>query len=284
MSATSEKRLYFLANPEKPAAATALETLRLFAETRCKVVGFRLGLDGRTVLDAAPDRIVVIGGDGTLIGVARSLDMDQVPLIGVNVGKLGFLTEYSVAEFKDCFDRAVADDALVRPRTILEVNLRRSGGVINRYVAINDCVVQAGPPFRIISLGVSINDEQLTDVDGDGVIVGTPIGSTAHSLSAGGPIMQPGVEAIILTPMNPHSLTHKPLVVEREAVIKIDALQVNPGTTLIIDGQVSCPMLQGDQVVIKRFATDLLVVRNPLHSTWHKLTSKLHWGRAPDLD
>lgn len=277
-----DQRVYFIANPDKPAAKSALKELRSFAESRCNVVGFTVGHDGDTARSAKPDRIVVIGGDGTLIGVARSLGADQIPLIGVNVGKLGFLTEYSLDELKSTFDRAIADDALLDLRMILQVRVTRKEASIANFVAINDCVIQAGPPFRIIELGVAVDGERVTNFGGDGLIVSTPAGSTGHSLSAGGPIMQPGVQAIILTPLSPHSLTHKPIVIECEAVIDIEALELNSGSTMIVDGQVSHPLEPGDHVVVQRLETECRIVRNPGHSAWHKLITKMHWGRQPD--
>ena len=285
MSNTAKSpRVFLLANPDKPEAVRALEQIRGLAEGACTVIGAECMIDGRPAIEGGADRIVVFGGDGTLIGVARSLGQHQIPLVGVNVGKLGFLVEFSIDELKTEFARILCDDSLIKRRTMLQVEVYRDGRPVESMAAVNDCVVQAGPPFRIIELGVSINDEHLTDVGGDGLIVCTPSGSTAHNLSAGGPIMQPGVEAIILTPLNPHSLTHKPLVIEREAEIKITALCVNEGTTAIIDGQVSCSLAEGDRVVVKRFASDLLVVRNPKHTLWNKLVGKFHWGRPPNYD
>ncbi len=277
-------RVFFLANPEKPAALRALAELKSFAVDQCVVAGELAGLNAGAAVAAAADRIVVLGGDGTLIGVARSLEGRPIPLIGVNVGKLGFLTEFSVAELKTCFDVALGDEALVQRRAMLSVRIERNGSPPIEHLAINDCVIHAGPPFRIIELEVWVRGERLTDVAGDGLIVCTPSGSTAHNLSAGGPIMQPGVDAIIMTPMNPHSLTHRPLVIECDAVVEIRALALNPGSTVIIDGQVSCSLAEGDRVVLRRAETDVLIVRNPLHATWHKLVTKLHWGRSPNLD
>ena len=282
--APRQRRVYLLGNPDKADAQAAISELRSFAAARCRLVGADLGLDGRKALSAGAERIVVLGGDGTLIGVARSLGSDQVPLIGVNVGKLGFLAEFSIAELKQLFDRAVSDQTLISRRTVLQVTIRHDGTVDSAGLAINDCVIQAGPPFRLIRLGVSINGRHLYDVGCDGLIVCTPTGSTAHNLSAGGPIMQPGVDAMILTPLSPHSLTHKPLVIERESVIDIYADQVNEGTTAIIDGQVSCPLKPGDQVTLRRSETELMVVRNPLYPNWHKLVTRLHWGRAPGYE
>jgi len=277
-------RVFFLANPDKPEAVRALERMRELAKGVCTVIGAECRIDGGPAVEAGADRIVVFGGDGTLIGVARSLGANQIPLIGVNVGKLGFLVEFSIDELQTEFAHILSDESLVKRRTMLQVDVHRNGNATQRVPAVNDCVVQAGPPFRIIDLGVAINGEHLTDVGGDGLIICTPSGSTAHNLSAGGPIMQPGLEAIILTPLNPHSLTHKPLVIEREAQIEITALTVNEGTTAIIDGQVSCSLAKGDRVVIRRFDSDLLVVRNPKHTLWDKLVGKFHWGRAPNYD
>lgn len=285
MSASSKsRRVYLLGNPDKAEAALAIEKLRAFASKRCAVVGTELGVDGRQAVRAGAEVIIVLGGDGTLIGVARSLGAAQVPLIGVNVGKLGFLAEFSPDELEKNFDRAVSDSSLIHRRTALDVSVRHNGELLDAGLAVNDCVIQAGPPFRLIYLGVSINGQPLTEVSGDGLIVCTPTGSTGHNLSAGGPIVQPGVDAIIMTPLAPHSLTHKPLVIERDAVIDIDAREVNEGTTAIIDGQVSHSLQPGDRVTLRRFETELMVVRNPLYPNWHKLVNKLHWGRLPNYE
>ena len=235
-------------------------------------------------MKAGVDRLIVFGGDGTLIGVARSLGAKQLPLVGVNIGKLGFLAEFSPDELKESFERIIRDDTLVTRRIALHVTVRHSEGVRDTSLAINDCVIHAGPPYRIIRLGVSINGEHLTTVGGDGLIVCTPSGSTAHNLSAGGPIVQPRVPAIVLSPMNPHSLTHKPLVVESDSTIEIHASEVNEGSTAIIDGQVTFPLQPGDRITVRRFESDYLLVRNPLYTRWHKLVTKLHWGRSPSYD
>jgi len=280
--AAATRRVFLLANLQKPDAAAALEDLRAFAETRCAVVGTGTSLDGTEAVAAGAERVVILGGDGTLIGVARSLETNQIPLIGVNVGKLGFLAEFSVEELKRVFDRAIGDDSIISRRTMLQISVRHNGGVRDQSLAINDCVIQAGPPFRAIRIDVSINGEHLSSIGGDGLIVCTPSGSTAHNLAAGGPIMQPGVDAIILTPLCAHSLTHRPLVIERESVIEIVAAEVNQGTTAIIDGQVSCPLQTGDRLTVRRFDHDFLLVHNPLYAKWHNLVTKLHWGRPPN--
>jgi len=284
MAAPNRPRVFFVGNPDKPNATSVLDDLRLFARDRCEIVGADLRPDARGAIAAGADRVIVLGGDGTLIGVARSLGALQIPLIGVNLGKLGFLAEFSVDEIKAGFDSLLSDPSLIARGAILDARVRQNDGPVEQGLAVNDCVIHAGPPFRMITLGVFINGEHLTNVRGDGLIVCTPNGSTAHNLSAGGPIVQPAVDAIVLTPLNPHSLTHRPLVIEQTSVIEIHAIAVNPGTTAILDGQVSFPVRPDDRVQVRRFSADVLIVRNPRYPRWHKLTNKLHWGRAPNFD
>lgn len=269
---------YFLVNPDKPEAVAALPALEQFAAARCRVAGHHLGLKGHKAADSGATRIIVLGGDGTLIGAARSLHDRQTPIVGVNMGKLGFLAEYTADELCGEFARSMTDDSLISRRAMLEVSICQNGGMSTTGLAVNDCVIQAGPPFRAIGLGLKVDGAPLTRVMGDGLIVCTPSGSTAHNLSAGGPIVQSGVDALVVTPLCAHSLTHRPLVLERESVIEIEACEVNEGTTAIIDGQVSFLLQEGDTVTIRRFAHDFQLVRNPRYTKWHKLVTKLHWG------
>jgi NAD+ kinase len=274
-------RVFILGNPDKGDVEVSLDELATFAESRCELVGAELGADGKRALSAGAERLIVLGGDGTLIGISRSLGNQQIPLIGVNAGKLGFLAEFSLPELKQSFTTCLAEQDLVSRRIVLQADVSNGSDRCFSGIAINDCVIQAGPPFRMITLGASIGDDHLTDVRGDGLIVCTPCGSTAHNLSAGGPILQPDVEAMVVTPLNPHSLTHKPLVIESDAVIRIEALDVNRGTTVIIDGQVSCPLHPDGHLTIRRGPTDMMIVRNPLYAKWHNLVTKLFWGQSP---
>jgi NAD+ kinase len=274
------KRVFLLGNPAKPDASAAMEKLRAFAAGRCEVVGAETGVDGRVAIEAGADMIVVFGGDGTLLGVARSLGLHQIPLVGVNLGKLGFLADFLVEELQFHFDRVISDDSLVTERMILDVRVFRDGGEMFSSLAINDCVIQAGPPFRIIELSVWLNSRHLTDVAGDGIIVGTPSGSTAFNMSAGGPIVQSGVRAFVLTPLNAHSLTHRPMVIEHDSFVDIHAKRVNEGSAAIVDGQVSRRLLPKDRVHISRSDVTFKLVHNPMYPRWHKLVNKLGWGRS----
>jgi len=276
-----QRRIYILGNPDKPEVEKAMADLAEFAGHGCTVVGADLSLDGCLAASAGVDRVIVLGGDGTLIGVARSLGSDQIPLIGVNIGKLGFLAEYSFDELRRNLDRAVGDDTLVMQRMMLDVVVERNEQEDTNVLAVNDCVIQMGPPFRMIDLDVFVDGVPLTRLRGDGLVVYTPSGSTAHNLSAGGPIIQSGVHAIGLTPLNPHSLTHRPLVIEHDCEIEIKAGTVNGESVAIVDGQVTCPLKTNDRVRVRRFGASFQLVRNADHPRWHNLVTKLYWGRAP---
>ena len=274
----SKPRVYILANPNKDNASDTLADLREWISGRADLVGAELTHDYTAIARAHPDRIIVLGGDGTMLGVARALGPHQVPMIGVNLGKLGYLAEFSVEELKETFDQVVTNEALICQRMMLEVLLDEPQAAL---LALNDCVIHAGPPFRVIELDVQVDGEHLTTISGDGLIVATPGGSTAHNMSAGGPILQPGIRAFVLTPLSPHSLTHRPLVVEYDASIYVSVSQANPGTVVSIDGQLTTPLQAGAGLTIKRSPIEFPLIRNPKNNCFHTLVTKLQWGRLP---
>ena len=274
----SKPRVYILANPNKDNASDTLADLREWISGRADLVGAELTHDYTAIARARPDRIIVLGGDGTMLGVARALGPHQVPMIGVNLGKLGYLAEFSVEELKETFDQVVTNEALICQRMMLEVLLDEPQAAL---LALNDCVIHAGPPFRVIELDVQVDGEHLTTISGDGLIVATPGGSTAHNMSAGGPILQPGIRAFVLTPLSPHSLTHRPLVVEYDASIYVSVSQANPGTVVSIDGQLTTPVQAGAGLTIKRSPIEFPLIRNPKNNCFHTLVTKLQWGRLP---
>jgi len=285
MSATAtNRRVFILGNPDKRGVQEMIDDVCSFVASKCELVGKELGLNGQAALKAGADMIVVLGGDGTLLAVSRSLGAKQIPLVGLNFGKLGFLAEFTVEQFKATFATVLANGRFVSERMILDVSVQRGEATVFTSLAVNDCVIQAGSPFRVIELAVRIGGVHLTNIEGDGLIICTPVGSTAHNLSAGGPIMQGGVMAIALTPLCAHSLTHRPMVVEQEAQIEIVVERANKGTAAIVDGQLSCPLSTGDRMATKRFGANMLLVRNPASSKWHGLVTKLHWGQPPSYE
>lgn len=276
-----QKRVFLIGNPDKPSIHQKVEELAEWVRQRARLVGTALSWPQPLRFTEQPDLIIVLGGDGTLLGVARSLGERQLPIAGVNLGKLGYLAEFSIEELRNSFDQILTDPACISPRPILEVTILRKGKARFQDLAINDCVIHAGPPFRMIELSVRVNDHDLTTLAGDGLVIATPGGSTAHNMSAGGPIIQGRVEAIVLTPLCPHSLTHRPVVVEASARIEVLPRRVNQGTTASLDGQVSSPLAVGDQLLARRYEHKFLLIRNPAYPPWNTLITKLGWGQVP---
>lgn len=272
-------RVVVIYNPDKPHVEATKATLVEDLRRRIDVVATGAIAETTRLAESNPDRLIVLGGDGSILAVVRALKERQVPIIGVNFGKLGFLAEFTAEELDKNLTVAVGDSAIVSPRMMITAEIAGNGRQAAQSVAVNDCVVQAGPPFRMIELSVSVNRDHLTNISGDGLVLATPNGSTAHNMSVGGPILQPETRAIVLSPISAHSLTHRPLVFAGDSVIEVVACSVNDGTTLVIDGQVSLPVHVGDRITVRRWPADFQLVRNPAQAKWHTLTTKLKWGR-----
>jgi NAD+ kinase len=276
----SRPRVVILRNPTKPAAEAKLAALVACLNTKADVIATGvIGEQDRVTQPPPPDRVIVLGGDGSILAVARSMGEKQVPIIGVNFGKLGYLAEFSMDDLARNLEAVLTDERIVSRRMIVEAAVTPNGGEIQREMAVNDCVVHAGPPYRMIELAISVDDVHLTNASCDGLVISTPSGSTAHNMSIGGPILQSSVDAIALSPISPHSLTHRPLVVAGESVIEVLVRQANEGTTLVIDGQVSIPLKVGDRVTVGRSIRQFQLVHNPTQSRWYTLTEKLKWGQ-----
>jgi NAD+ kinase len=223
-----------------------------------------------------PDFVLVLGGDGTLLSAARAMGAAEIPLLGVNLGSLGFLTEVPLDELYTTLEAVVAGQCPMESRSLLDCRLVRDGQEIAHYHALNDAVIKS-TMARLLGFEVNINGDRVMEYQADGVIVSTPTGSTAYSLAAGGPVFMPSVEAILLTPICPHSLTHRPLVVGDAATITV---RLNRGADgfLSVDGQVGRPVVQGDQIVCRKasYRVKLLRMRR---SFFDVLRSRLRWGQ-----
>ena len=215
--------------------------------------------------------------------------------MGVNFGRLGFLAELHAREFREHFDDArrrraagqlAADARSVGRRGRRRLRPPQPGDVAAKRravaTALNDAVITAGPPFHMIELEIRADGERAAcGFFGDGVIVATPSGSTAYNLSAGGPIIDPGVEAFCITPICPHSLSFRPVVVSSRNTVVLAASKVNPGTTLFCDGQETAELAAGDRVVVRRSPHDVLLIENPDARQWRSLAEKLNWAATP---
>ena len=277
------RRVAIIGSPEKPSAAETLERTKRWLADRAEVVFAELTYDSKRALAEKPDLLIVLGGDGTMIAAVHNLREQQLPIVGVNLGKLGFLAEFTIEQLEQEGDFLFAGELPLTRRVMLEVALQDTAGTTFRTPAVNDCVVLAGPPFRMIHMTVEADGDEVAQLRGDGLIIATASGSTAHNLSAGGPILAPTAESFILTPICPHALTYRPLVMDARSRIVLRVTQANPGTTVAIDGQTSRPFHSSDRIEISRYAADFLLVRNPKDSAWSALRRKLMWGEGPNM-
>ncbi|MFW5841499.1 MAG: NAD(+)/NADH kinase, partial [Planctomycetota bacterium] len=229
------------------------------------------------------DLAIVFGGDGTLLGAARALAGTDVPILGVNMGKLGFLAEFNVDHMVKHFQQVLDGHIETTERMMLQATVRSRGVGEVRFTSpvTNDVAISAGPPFRMIDLHVAQDDSQIAQYLGDGLIVSTPTGSTGYSMSAGGPILEPTLQAIAITPVAPHLLSVRPIVVGASRPITITAMSVNEGSSLIVDGQVHTSLQIGDIVEIARRDKPIRILSHPGRSFFDTLSRKLMWGLSP---
>ncbi len=300
MDGQSDYRVLILANRSKPMVVEALEELRPWLAARATIVAEPdvCELSSLNAVDLPhADLSLVLGGDGTMIAQARNMVDLGIPMLGVNFGKLGFLAEFSLSDLKTHWETVVSRRCRATRRLLIDVQVYADGqsdwvdvrepGAEPRFrsLAMNDAVVTAGPPYRMIEMDLAIDplasEDVATTFSGDGAIVATPSGSTAYNLAAGGPIVTPAIDALCVTPLCPHSLAFRPLVVNAACCVHLRLRQANTGTTLVIDGQVSTNISEGEQVVIRKYPRQLTLIQNPALDYWRMLAKKLHWAARP---
>jgi len=239
--------------------------------------GGRLTTRSRKNLARKADLLLVLGGDGTLLSAARAIDRHQIPILGVNMGSMGFLTEFTLDELYPALEAIRGGTYEVEDRIMLAVELHRKRRMLHRYTALNDCVINNGALARMTDLDITIDDQYVTNYKADGLIVATPTGSTAYSLSAGGPIVQPSLGAIILTPICPHILTNRPLVLRDNVTLRVD-LRNGSDVMLTVDGQVGAPMQSGDSILLRKSPYVTRLVQPLQKNHFQVLRAKLKWG------
>lgn len=227
------------------------------------------------------DLIVVFGGDGTILRAARGICKFAVPLLGVNLGGFGYLTEVNLSEMTEAMELIIRGEHVIERRMMLDVVLERNGRTVKEQTVLNDAVINRGNLSRIVHLETFINGRCLTIYKADGIIVSTPTGSTAYSLSAGGPIVFPEHESIIINPICPHTLTNRPIIVSPDAEVRVVLWTKGEGATLTFDGQESVDLQSGDVMKVKKSPYYTKLVCSPHRDYLEILRTKLGWGGLP---
>jgi NAD+ kinase len=277
-------RVGFVIKPHAPGVEVVLRDLVAYLGERgiasvledmaAQKLGRARGL-ARETLPEKVDLVVVLGGDGTLLSVAYKAARAGVPVMGVNLGRLGFLTEIPVTEARLVLDLMLTGKAesIISPRRLIEARCRRKV-----HLCLNDVVINKGAKSRMIQIAIRIDDEEVAGLKADGVIVSTPTGSTAYSLSAGGPIVQPRVPAVVLSPICPHTLTFRPMVISTELTIGLKLITDGEEVYLTLDGQRGGYLKKNDEVEVRTSPLELKLVTSPQRNYFNLVKEKLGWA------
>ncbi|OHB86438.1 MAG: hypothetical protein A3J73_00360 [Planctomycetes bacterium RIFCSPHIGHO2_02_FULL_38_41] len=225
---------------------------------------------------------VVFGGDGAILCTSRLLGKNQIPIVGIHMGRFGFLAELMEKNVCPSLEKIFTGTFSIRKRMLLLSRVERAGKIINESTGINDAVISRSSLSRLISIKLTINGESVATYRADGLIVSTPLGSTAHSLSAGGPLLTPDLNTFIIVPICPHTLTNRPLVVSGDVKIEMEVFSQLGSTGLTVDGQVFTELESGDKVKIERAAIEVQMIDTGARTFYGVLREKLNWGGQPN--
>ncbi len=272
-------RILVLGNASRPGVGEEAERLLPLLKLHAEVA--LCDLEQRADLASIEaDLALVLGGDGAILRAARQMGYRQRPVLGVNLGKLGFLADLGPGEVRGLFPFIVQGNYRVTRHLMYECVVESPGGT-ETFLGLNEIVIQAGPPFHLIDIDLTVDGKLISTFSGDGLIVSTPIGSTAHNLSAGGPILQQELEAFVITPICPHTLTNRPVVDGADQTYGIHVRRAADGTTLIVDGQEFVPLSPDHRVTLRRAPVQFQLVKVPGRDYYRTLRDKLHWGEPP---
>lgn len=270
-------RVILLSSGERPDIVEAVERFKPLVTKHAEIV--LVDLFGTADLAAVEaDLVIVFGGDGSILRAARQMGARQLPVLGVNLGKLGFLADIAPEEFENALPQVCAGKGRVEEHLMFECRLMRDGKVAAERLALNEVAVLAGPPFAMLNVDLYVDAELATTYSCDGLIVSTPVGSTAHSLSAGGPILRKDLQAVVISPISPHTLTNRPVVDSADREYTLSAPNARAETSLVVDGQLVDRLGPADRVVIRRAPVTFKMVRVAGHGYYRTLREKLGWG------
>jgi NAD+ kinase len=266
-----------LAAGDRPEVAAEAKRLAPLIEDHVEVVCTDMRFEADlSKLDA--DLVIVLGGDGSILRAALQMGHRQLPLIGVNLGKLGFLADLHADQLLELLPRICQEQPRVVEHLMFECHVMRDGKQLHAQLGLNEVAVLGGPPFAILDVQLYVDSELVTTYSCDGLIISTPVGSTAHSLSAGGPILRKDLQAFVISPISPHTLTNRPVVDAADRVYELVVPKPHEGTSLVVDGRVLCKLAGNDRVCVRRSSARFQLVEVPGHSDYRTLREKLGWG------
>jgi NAD+ kinase len=284
------QKIGIVANTEKEKAVECAIQLKVWAASQgidvffeegiARKVGEDTGLDRRE-LASRVDLLVVLGGDGTILRTVRFVSEYNIPIVGINLGEFGYLTEVNLNEMYSALALIVKGEYQTEKRMMLDVTIQLGAETIRQQSILNDVVITRGNLSRILNLETTVNDRYLTTFRADGIIISTPTGSTAYSLSAGGPIVFPEQDSFVINPICPFTLTNRPIIIPDNAEIKVVLWTKEQGATLTLDGQVSYTMKSGDIITIRKSPYVTNLVSSPHRDYMEILRTKLGWGGSP---
>ncbi|MFM2096517.1 MAG: putative inorganic polyphosphate/ATP-NAD kinase [Planctomycetota bacterium] len=249
-------------------------------ERHCQVVLYDLEFS-HDISKVDADLAIVLGGDGTLLRVATRMQSNQIPVVGVNLGKLGFLAELSPEELLHSLPDICAGRCRIQHHLMFECTVLRDGQVLQRRLGLNETAIRGGPPFAIVEVDLYVDAELATSYSCDGLIISTPVGSTAHNLSAGGPILRKTLEAFVVSAISPHTLTVRPVVDDADRVYEVVVRDPHGETAVVVDGRLVHRLTAHDRVRVMRAKPTFQLVEIPGRHYYRTLREKLHWGGDP---
>ena len=285
------KKIGVFCKPKAPSATDILGRLipwlhkqnyHIFLDTGTAAIINEASSYEKREISQQADLLIVLGGDGTLLSVARAAHPHNIPILAVNLGSLGFLAEISIDELYPTLENILAGKFEIENRMLLNACIWRNGEKVEDHNVLNDVVINKGVVARVINLQVLVNGQYMTSYRADGLIIATPTGSTAYSLSAGGPIIHPSMHTLVLSPICPFTLTNRSILIPDQSIIQVKLAAEYDDVRVTLDGQEGYDMRAGDILEIKKTKTSLQLIRGPNKNYYQILRDKLHWGSQND--
>jgi NAD+ kinase len=290
-SGNKVKKIGVFCKPKAPSANDILNKLipwlrkknyHIFLDTGTAAIINEASSHKKREISQQADLLIVLGGDGTLLGVARAAHPYNIPILAVNLGSLGFLAEIQIEELYPTLENILAGKFEIESRMLLNACIWRNKEKVEDHNVLNDIVINKGAVARVINLQVLVNGQYMTSYRADGLIIATPTGSTAYSLSAGGPIIHPSMHTLVLSPICPFTLTNRSILIPDQSIIQVKLAAEYDDVRITLDGQEGYDMRAGDILEIKKTKTALQLIRGPNKNYYQILRDKLHWGSQND--